>query len=96
MAELDLGKLYPEGEDIQLAFNRSMSIIREEMTNLEWLMKKMLEGSTYISEEEVAKMFRCKVSEIPSLLVRYRPSKQIYLYKVKDVIDFIEARKLKG
>lgn len=90
---IEIGSTYPDTEDILLAVNRSISQAREAINDLEQLINRILEGKTYISDEEVAKIFHCDVDEIPAKLIKYRPvAKRGYVYKVSDVYEFIEKR----
>lgn len=93
---LELDSTYPDQEDITIEFNRLVSSIRDNLTDLEILFKKIFEGKTFIDEDEVAKILRCKVEELPQKLPKYRPSRNTYLYKVSELFEFIEERKLGG
>ena len=91
---VDFGAIYPDEEDVMLAFNRSMSIIEEELQNLKEIMKRSLEGKTFVSAEKCAEIFHCSVSEIPAALARYRGSRSFYLYKLSEIYEFIEERRI--
>lgn len=94
---IDFGTIYPDEEDIKLAFERSVAIIQEEMQNLRDINKRLIEGNSFIDADKCAEMFHCKVSEIPAALPYYRVSRvgnKGTLYKMKEVIDFIEERRV--
>lgn len=91
---VDFGSIYPDEEDIKLAFDRSMSIIDSELQNLKEIMKRSLEGKAFVSAEKCAEIFHCPVSEIPQALPRYRGSRSYYLYKISEIYDFIEERRI--
>lgn len=93
---LELNSTYPDQEDLTIAFNRAMAGVRDNLADLEILFKQIFEGRTYIDEEDTAKLLHCKISEIPQRLPRYRASRIGYLYKVKEVIDFIESKRIGG
>ena len=91
---VDFGAIYPDEEDVMLAFNRSMSIIEEELQNLKEIMKRSLEGKTFVSAEKCAEIFHCGTNEIPAALPKYRGSRQGYLYKLSEIYNFIEERRI--
>lgn len=91
---VDFGAIYPDEEDIMLAFNRSMSIIEEELQNLKEIMKRSLEGKTFVTAEKCAEIFHCGKDEIPAALAKYRGSRNYYLYKLSEIYDFIEERRI--
>lgn len=91
---VDFGSIYPDEEDVKLAFDRSMSIIESELQNLKEIMKRSLEGKTFVSAERCAEIFHCKKDEIPAALAKYRGSRQGYLYKLSEIYDFIEERRI--
>lgn len=94
---LELESTYPEQEDLQLALNRCMSTIRDSLSDLELLFKTIIEGRTYIPDEDVAKLLHCGVKEIPQRLPRFRVNHVGgYLYKVADVYQFIESKRIGG
>lgn len=91
---IDYGAIYPDEEDITLAFERSMATVREELSNLEQILKRTLEMKTFINEDECAAIFHCKKNEIPQALPRYRGSRSGYLYQLREVYEFIEERRI--
>jgi hypothetical protein len=94
---IEINSTYPEVEDLTLAANRCLSQAREAVSDLEQLVKRVLEGRFYITDEECAEILRCKVSEIPARLTKYRPvAKRGYVYKVSDVFEFIESKRIGG
>ena len=93
---LDLGSVYPDEEDIKLAFERSMSIILDELQNLKDINKRLLEGRTYVDEDKCAEILHCSVKEIPAALPYYRASRtgsKGVLYKLSEIYEFIEERR---
>jgi hypothetical protein len=94
---IELNSTYPEVEDLTLAINRCLSQAREAINDLEQVAKRIVENRFYITDEECADILRCEVSEIPARLTRYRPvAKRGYVYKVSDVIEFIESKRIGG
>lgn len=94
---IEIDSTYPDSEDILLAVNRSVSQAREAINDLEQIVKRVLEGKTFISDEEVADIFHCEINEIPAKLVKYRPvAKRGYVYKIEDVYKFIESKRIGG
>lgn len=94
---LDLGSVYPDEEDIKLAFDRSKAIILDELQNLTEINKRLIEGRTYIDADKCAEILHCKVSEIPTALPYYRASRtgnKGMLYKISEVYEFIEERRV--
>jgi hypothetical protein len=94
---VDFGSVYPDEEDIKLAVERSISVIQEELQNLRDINKRLMEGHSYIDADKCAEILHCKVSEIPSALPYYRASRvgnAGVLYKLSEVIDFIEERRI--
>lgn len=94
---VDYGAVYPDEEDIQLAFDRSMSIILSEIQNLKEINKRLLEGKTFVDEEKCAEILHCSVNAIPAALPYYRASRvgsKGVLYKLCEIYDFIEERRV--
>ena len=94
---IDLGSVYPDEEDIKLAFERSMAIINDEIQNLREINKRLLEGRTYVDQEKCAEILHCKKSEIPQALPYYRASRTGsggILYKLSEIYEFIEERRV--
>ena len=94
---IDFGTLYPDEEDIKLAFERSMSIILDELQNLKDINKRLIEGKSFVDEDKCAEILHCKVSEIPSALPYYRISRVASkgtVYKLSEIYDFIEERRV--
>ena len=94
---LDLGSVYPDEEDIKLAFERSKSIVMDELQNLKEINKRLLEGRTYIDADKCAEILHCSVKEIPAGLPYYRASRtgnKGMLYKMSEVYEFIEERRV--
>ena len=94
---IDFGTLYPDEEDIKLAFERSISIIQSEMQNLRDINKRLIEGKSYVDEDKCAEILHCKVSEIPQALPYHRISRTASkgtVYKLSDIYDFIEERRV--
>ena len=84
---------YPDEEDLSICFNRIMAQLRDSLGDLEQLFKRMLEGRTYISQEELCTFLRCKRDEIPERLPRYRIG-QTYLYQVKEILEFLDSKRI--
>lgn len=94
---VDYGAVYPDEEDIQLAFDRSMSIINEELQNLKEIMKRVMDGKTFVTEDKCAEILHCTVKNIPQALPYYRASRtgsSGVLYKLSEIYDFIEERRV--
>ena len=94
---VDFGSMYPDEEDITLAFERSFSIIQEELQNLRDILKRCLDGKTFIDEIKCAEILHCAVNEIPASLPYYRASRtgsKGVLYKLSEIYDFIEERRI--
>lgn len=95
---VDFGSIYPDEEEIKLAFDRSMSVINEELQNLRDILKRLMNGNCYIDSEQCAQVFHCKISEIPVGLPKYRANKPLggngYLYKLSEIMNFIEERRI--
>ena len=91
---VDYGAMYPDEEDIKLAFDRSYSIVQEELQNLKEILKRTIEGKTFVDAKRCAEIFHVKESEIPAALPKYRGSRSGYLYKLSEIYDFIEERRI--
>ena len=91
---LNFGSIYPDEEDIKLAFERSMSIVIDELQNLRDINKSLLEGRTYVDEDKCAEILHCSAKEIPQALPKYRGSRRGYLYKLSEIYEFIEERRV--
>lgn len=94
---VDFGVLYPDEEDITLAFDRSYSIIQEELQNLREILKRTLEGKTFVDKDKCAEILHCSVSEIPAAIPYYRTSRVAnkgILYKLSEIYAFIEERRI--
>lgn len=94
---VDYGAVYPDEEDIKLAFERSMSIVMEELQNLKDINKRLLEGRTYVDKDKCAEILHCKKSEIPQNLPYYKANRvgdAGTLYKLSEIYEFIEARRI--
>lgn len=94
---VDFGSIYPDEEDIKLAFDRSHSIILEELQNLKDILKRVMDGNTYVDRTKCAEILHCKESEIPASLAYYRASRvgsAGILYKLSEIYDFIEERRV--
>ena len=94
---IDFGTLYPDEEDIKLAFERSISIIQEEMQNLRDINKRLIEGKSYVDEDKCADILHCSVASIPASLPYYRISRtgsKGTVYKLSEIYDFIEERRV--
>lgn len=93
---LEINAIYPDEEDLLEAFNREMAILRSTVANVETLFKRILENKKFVDENTTAEILHCKVDEIPARLTKYRPSRASYVYKLADIYDFIESKKIKG
>lgn len=93
---LELNTSYPDKEDIELAKERCFASIRDSITDLELLFKRIIEGNIYLDDEETAKLLHCKKNEIPQRLVRYRASRVGYLYKLSEIYEFINSKRIGG
>lgn len=94
---LDLGSVYPDEEDIKLAFDRSYSVILDELQNLKDILKRVMDGHTYVDKTKCAEILHCKESEIPAGLAYYRTSRTSSkgtVYKLSEIYDFIEERRV--
>lgn len=91
---VDYNALYPDEEDISLAFDRSFSTLQEELQNLREILKRSLEGKTFVDEDKCAEILHCSKDTIPQALPKYRGSRQGYLYKLSEIYDFIEERRI--
>lgn len=92
---IDLNTEYPDKESIMEAFDRVTSRLRNDLLDLEFLFKRIIDGRTYISTEDAAKLLCCNSDELPTKLPKYHVGRN-YLYKISDVIEFVESRKLGG
>lgn len=93
---LEINAIYPEEEDYIEALNREMALLRNSVSNLENLFNRILENQKFIDDKTVAEILHCKIDEIPARLTKYRPSRAGYVYKLADVYEFIESKKIKG
>lgn len=91
---LEINSTYPELEDITLCFERTMAQIRDNLTDMELLFKRIINNQVFISDEECAQILRCKKSEIPAVLPKYRPSRTYYVYKLSEVIEFVNSKRI--
>ena len=94
---VDYNALYPDEEDISLAFDRSFSTIQEELQNLREILKRSLECKTFVDEKRCAEILHCSVKEIPASLAYYRASRTGsagVLYKLSEIYEFIEERRV--
>ncbi len=94
---VDFNSIYPDEEDIKLAFERSMATIQEELQNLRDITKRCLEGRTYVDKDQCAEILHCKTNEIPASLPYYRASRTGnagVLYKLSEIYNFIEERRV--
>lgn len=94
---VDLGSIYPDEEDIKLAFERSMAIILDELQNLKDINRRLIEGNCYIDADKCAEILHCSVKEIPAALPYYRASRvgnAGVLYKLSELKTFIEERRV--
>lgn len=94
---LDLGSVYPDEEDIKLAFDRSHSTILDELQNLKDILKRVMDGHTYVDKTKCAEILHCKENEIPAQLAYYRASRvgsAGVLYKLSEIYGFIEERRV--
>lgn len=94
---VEFNSIYPDEEDIKLAFDRAMSLRREADRDIEDIFNRLIRGHTYIDKDECARVLHCKASEIPAALPYYRASRTGnagVLYKLSEVYDFIEERRV--
>lgn len=49
---LDITISYSEAEDLILAFQRTMASLRDNLTELELLLKRIIEGQVFIDKED--------------------------------------------
>lgn len=91
---LDLNSMYPDSEDLTEAFNREFATLRDSLSNIEQLFKRVLQGKTFLDDEELAELLHCKVSEIPQSIPRYRGSRAGYLYRVDEILEFLEGKRI--
>jgi hypothetical protein len=60
---------------------------------------KTMEGITYLNDRQVAKMIGCSISKLRNDRhlgqgIPYRKINRLCLYRLDEVIDFIESRKI--
>lgn len=91
----DLNTEYPDKESIQEAFDRITARLRNDIMDMELLFKRIIDGRTYISIEDASALLRCSSDELPNKLPKYHVGRN-YLYKVSDIIEFVESRKVGG
>lgn len=94
---VDFNSLYPDEEDIKLAFDRSYSIILDELQNVKDILKRVMDGNTYVDRTKCAEILHCKENEIPAALPYYRCSRvgnAGIIYKLSELYDFIEERRV--
>ena len=94
---VDFGAMYPDEEDIKLAFDRSYSIVLQELQNLKEILNRTIEGKTFVTEDRCAEILHCKKNEIPQALPYYRASRVSSagtLYKLSEIYNFIEERRV--
>ena len=94
---VDFGTVYPDEEDIKLAFERSYSLVQEELQNLRDIIKRVMNGKSFVDEEKCAEILHCTVKNIPQGLPYYRISRtgsKGTVYKLSEIYDFIEARRV--
>ena len=94
---VDFNSLYPDQEDIKLAFDRSYSIILDELQNVKDILKRVMDGNTYVDKTKCAEILHCKENEIPAALPYYRCSRTSSkgtVYKLSEIYDFIEERRV--
>lgn len=94
---IDFGTSYPDEEDIKLAFDRSMAIINEELQTLRDIIKRLLEGHSYVDADKCAEILHCTVESIPASLPYYRISRvgnKGTVYKLSEIHEFIEERRV--
>ena len=92
---IELNSEYPDKESIKDGFTRIMANIREDLSDMELLMRRVIDGRTYMTKEEVAAMLKCGEDELPQKLVKYHVGRN-YLYKLSDIFEFVESRRLGG
>lgn len=91
---MDLGSQYPDSEDIREAFDREFGTLMSAVSNIQFLFKRIMEGQTYLDDNEVAQLLHCKPNEIPVAIPKYRGSRQGYLYKRQEIEDFLESKRI--
>ena len=94
---VDYGAMYPDEEDIKLAFDRSYSIIQTELQNLKEILNRTIEGKTFVTADRCAEILHCNKNDIPSALPYYRASRvgsAGVLYKLSEIYNFIEERRI--
>lgn len=92
---LDLDIQCPETEDIEEAINRCFASIRDNIADIEMLVKRLASNQTFITSEKAAQILHCAENAIPDRVIRYHVGRN-YLYKVKDIYDYIELKKVGG
>ena len=91
---MDLNSIYPDEEDLTLAFNREFAALRESMANIESLFKRVLESKQFLDDEETAQLLHCSIQEIPAAIPKYRGSRVGYLYRKDEIINYLETKRL--
>lgn len=91
---MDLGAMYPDKEDLQIAFDREFAVLRESLGNVEQLFKRILESKQFLDDKETAQLLHCSVSEIPMAIPRYRGSRAGYLYRLDEIYEFLESKRV--
>ncbi len=94
---VEFNSIYPDEEDIKLAYERSYSVILDELQNLKDILKRVMDGHTYVDKTKCAEILHCKESEIPAGLAYYRASRvgsAGIIYKLSEIYDFIEERRV--
>ena len=83
---MDLGAMYPDKEDLQIAFDREFAVLRESLGNVEQLFKRILESKQFLDDKETAQLLHCSVNEIPMAIPRYRGSNPSPLHLILHLV----------
>lgn len=89
---IDLETEFPDLESYQECLDRNLATIRDCLSDIQILYKRMIEGRMYVNDEEVASMLRCDINTIPKRIPYYRVGRRL-LYKLSDIKDYIESCK---
>lgn len=92
---IDLEIQCPEAEDIVEAINRSFAQLRDCISDIEMLSKKLMKNQTFITDEKAAQILHCDADSIPERIPYYRVGRN-RLRKVSEIYDFIESKKYGG
>lgn len=89
---IDLKTEYPTTEDFLDGIRRCTAQIGDAIGDIQFLARRFSDGNYFMTANEVADYLRCEVQNLP-IMPRYRPVRNKgYLYKKRDVDDYIETK----